>query len=216
MKTRAMVLLGVLLLGASAAWGAVVEVPLDCAGYYEWFDTWTGQFDLGLEFSQIDNVYVEWSGEITAGLAESWSGGVEPRDGRFVVEPYEGDIEFGRAAVNAGEATYPDPEPFDEQTGFDYLNYARLLDGQAEVEIWLNQVIHVGDMGAYPGPSGDLFGASLFIEGTIVPEPVSVVMLTYGVGCGLLRRRPAPLAGALGKSKMTSMEVNRSIMHTFI
>ena len=118
----------------------MVEVPLDCAGHYEWFDTWTGQFDLGLEFSQIDNVYVDWSGEITAELAEGFSGGELLRNAEFLLEPYEGDIVFGSALVRAGKATYPDPEPFDEQTGFDYLDLSRLLDGQGEVKIRL--VLH--------------------------------------------------------------------------
>ena len=107
-----------------------------------------------------------------------------------MLELWEGDIRFQWAEVRAGEAAHPDPEPFDEQTAFEYLNYVRLLDGEAEVVIRLSRVRHAGDIGGYPGPSGDLFGVSLFIEGEIVPEPVSIVMLTYGVGCGLLRRRP--------------------------
>ena len=184
MKTKGMVLLGVLLLGASAAGGAVVEVPLDCAGHYESGDLWTGQFDLGLEFSQIDNVYVDWSGEITAGLVDAFGGEIEPneiRDGEFVLRLYEGDIEFGRALNLAGEATYPDPEAFDEQTVFEYLNYSRLLDGQAEVEIRLHLGTHIGDI-PYEGPSGDILAATLFIEGTIVPEPVTTVMLICGAG----------------------------------
>ena len=189
MKTRAMVLLGVLLLGASSAGGAVVEVPLDCAGHYEFGDTWTGQFDLGLEFSQIDNVYVDWSGEITAGLADAFGGGETPRDGQFVLRFYEGDITFGEAQVRAGEATYPNPEPFDEQMAFDYVFYGRLLDGQAEVKVQLYRTAHIGDT-TYEFSSGEISAASLFIEGEIVPEPVSIVMLIYGVGCGLLRRRP--------------------------
>ena len=71
------------------------------------------------------------------------------------------------------------------------MNRSRLLDGEAEVAVWLNKAIYIGDMGAgFPGPSGDLFGASLFIEGTIVPEPVSAVMLICGAGC-MGFKRPA-------------------------
>ena len=194
MRTRAMVLLGVLLLGASAAGGAVVEVPLDCAGHYEWFDTWTGQFDLGLEFSRIDNAYVDWSGEITGELVEELGSGEQfPLDTQFVLTLYKVGPEnaFGEAHVTAGKAMYPDPEPFSEQTAFDYLEIQHLLDGQAKVEVRLRLSPRWAVVTTEEFPSGEMLSATLVIEGAIVvPEPVSIVMLTYGVGCGLLRRRP--------------------------
>ena len=133
---------------------------------------------------------MEWSGEITGELLEGFGGPDWVRDAAFWLRLYEGDIRFGLAGVRAGEATYPDPEPFDEQTAFEYLNYGRLLDGQAEVQIRLLRpgggILHT----TIEYPFGDLFGASLFIEGAIVPEPVSAVMLICGAGY-MATKRPA-------------------------
>ena len=169
----------VLLAGAGTVRGELVEVPLDCAGHYEWLDTWTTELDLGVEFSQIDNVYIDWFGEIRAELVEGFSGGELAIDGMFMVDLYDGDIAFGMARVVGGKATYSYPEAFSEETGFEYLNYVRLLDGQARIEIRLLSQNDLG-LATLEYPFGDLFGASLFIEGQIVPEPTVVLILLGG------------------------------------
>jgi hypothetical protein len=55
---------------AGAAWGDTVELPLNCTGAYD-INTplWTMDFNLGVTFSEISNVYLDWSGTITGELA---------------------------------------------------------------------------------------------------------------------------------------------------
>ncbi len=54
---------------AVGAWADVIELPLDCAGTYD-INTpaWNYNFDLGVTFSEISNVYIDWSGEAVANL----------------------------------------------------------------------------------------------------------------------------------------------------
>ena len=48
----------------------IVELPLAAGGTYD-FDAsyWTSDFDFGITFTSISNVYVDWAGGITGGLA---------------------------------------------------------------------------------------------------------------------------------------------------
>ena len=42
---------------------AIVELPLDCAGTYDPDNQyWTTDFDLGVTFTEIFHVYIDWSG----------------------------------------------------------------------------------------------------------------------------------------------------------
>ena len=171
----------VLLMGAGTLGGEIFEVPLDCAGHYEWMDTWVTEFDLGVEFVIIQNVYIEWSGEITAELGEGFSGGEWPVDGQFVATLYEvpsGEM-FGQGYVRGGEATYPAPEPFDVVTEMMAYDWSELLDGIAEIEIGLFRSPQFEPI-TLEYPFGDIFAASLFIEGQIVPEPTVVLILLGG------------------------------------
>lgn len=179
-----------LLLGAGTTWGELVEVPLDCAGHYEWLDTWTGEFDLGLEFVSIQSVYIEWSGQITAEVAEGFGGEERARNAQFVVDLYDLAPEeaFAQATVLGGEATHPAPEPFEEQTAFAYLDYSDVLDGQAYLEIRLTRT-PAWEYTTLEYPSGDLFAGKLCINGVVVAEPASVIMLLWAATYGLRRRR---------------------------
>lgn len=47
----------------------IVELPLDCNRVYSSHLIWTTDFDFGVPFTEISHVYMDWSGEITAGLA---------------------------------------------------------------------------------------------------------------------------------------------------
>src|SRR3989339_1322847 len=57
--------------------GAIVELDLFSIGCPTEFDFdssfWRTNFDLGVTFTEISHVYIDWSGEITAGLATSTS-----------------------------------------------------------------------------------------------------------------------------------------------
>ena len=73
-KKRAMVIVAAVLLGAGVAGADIVELPLACEGVYDFNQPyWTTDFDLGVTFTEISNVYIDWSGEITSGLAIYYS-----------------------------------------------------------------------------------------------------------------------------------------------
>lgn len=84
MKTNVMgVITVVVVFGFAGVAGAdVVEVnlfDLGCPAEFNW-DTqyWQKDFDLGVEFVEINSVYMDWSGEITAGLAINYSDPCNP------------------------------------------------------------------------------------------------------------------------------------------
>ena len=73
MKTNRIILIMVVVLVASFAPktdAELVSLPLDCAGTYDAGPSyWESDFDFGVTFSSIEHVYIDWAGEITAGLA---------------------------------------------------------------------------------------------------------------------------------------------------
>ena len=82
-----------------------------------------------------------------------------------------------------GEATYPEPEGFDSRTEFELLGqttWSDLLDGQGWIGIGYTElggpyIIYV-EFGFV-----DLASATLVVEGTIVPEPATIVLLVAGI-----------------------------------
>ena len=58
---------GFVLCWAGNVRATIVELPLDCAGTYCIGYSWEADFDLGVEFTDISSVSIEWSGEITGG-----------------------------------------------------------------------------------------------------------------------------------------------------
>jgi hypothetical protein len=54
----------------------MVQLSLPCAGVCD-LNTpyWSADFDLGVSFTDISHVYVDWSGEITGGLAVEYEPG---------------------------------------------------------------------------------------------------------------------------------------------
>lgn len=171
-----MMMLSILMFIAGMANGAILELPLECEGEYGSGDTWTTNFDLGVEFTEISDVYVDWSGEITASkdmyviVAH-----------QFVASLYEYEPHdyFSRASVRGGVATYPDPEPFDLSSAFTDEDWTLLLDGQSSIQIWFGDTPHAGSGGTEG--TGTLNSATLVIEGTVVPEPASILLLLGGV-----------------------------------
>ncbi|GAJ23597.1 unnamed protein product, partial [marine sediment metagenome] len=101
-------------------------------------------FNLGFTFTEIFNLYIDWSGEITG--EETMNAGII--DTQFVATLYELDPHdyFGRAYVQGGADTYPDPEPFDLQSPFNGQDWTMLLDGEASIEIWFGDTPHPLDL----------------------------------------------------------------------
>jgi len=75
MKTKviATVILVLVLGFAGISDADIVELDLfsiGCPTEFNWDNQyWQADFELGVEFFEIDNVYMDWSGEITAGFA---------------------------------------------------------------------------------------------------------------------------------------------------
>ncbi|MHC4643768.1 MAG: hypothetical protein ACYS32_19160, partial [Planctomycetota bacterium] len=101
----------VVLLGLSVADAVVFEVPLACEGRYGPGQSWSTNFDIGFTFTDITNVYVEWSGTITAEevcpCADHCT--TLPVDGKFVVRLRKLNYyyEISNAYTRAGATTYP-------------------------------------------------------------------------------------------------------------
>jgi hypothetical protein len=57
----------------------IVQLSLPCAGVYD-LNTpyWSADFDLGVTFTDISHVYVDWSGETIAALAAEYSNPDDP------------------------------------------------------------------------------------------------------------------------------------------
>jgi hypothetical protein len=162
--------------GAYTAQAIIIELPLECEGEYGFYDTWTADFDLGVEFIEISSVCMDWSGEITASQG-MWN----LIAFQFVASLYESDPHdyYARTYVAGGKTTYPNPEPFDLLSQFEDEDWIMLLDGQSNIEIWFGDTIHLLDSVTSAG-TGSLDSATLVIEGTIIPEPATLSLLALG------------------------------------
>jgi hypothetical protein len=177
-------ILVVLILGfAGMAKAHIVELnlfDLGCPTEFN-FDSsyWQTDFDLGVEFVEISTVYMDWSGEIRG--QEIMYGG--PIDSQFVATLYELEPHnyFGRAYVQAGADTYPDPEPFELQSVFTNDDWSALLDGKARIEIWFGDTIHLFSLVSLSVPRGELDSVILVVGGTVIPEPATLLLLTMGL-----------------------------------
>ncbi len=175
----------VVLFGITGVDAAIVELPLTCEGRYDFNSPyWTTDFGLGVTFTEISHVYIDWSGEITAGLA------VDPM--RPGPQPFPEDVGLsaglGRApfwrhtGFYGGAALYPEPEVFDFKSEFELgsMPWSELFDGQCRIEI--NYVAVIGPYLTFV-ESGfvDLSSATLVVEGTPVPEPATILLLALGI-----------------------------------
>jgi len=176
----------VVLLSITGADADIVELPLGAEGRYDVDSgSWEMDFDLGVTFAEISNVYIDWSGTITAELVGIIGfpdrGG--PLDAQFVAILYELDPHnyFARAEVQGGVATYPDPDPFALQSAFTNEGWSTFLDGRGSVSIQVVQLARPAVAYTIEYPSGQLDSATLVFEGTLVPEPMSILLLTLGI-----------------------------------
>jgi hypothetical protein len=178
-------IIAIVLAITTVVWGNVIELPLNCEGTYD-INTpyWTTDFDLGVTFSEISHVYVDWAGGITAGLAVRYT---DPCN----LFPLEVGIRaafsfpFRYVAVWGGEESYHSPELFDSLFEIKSSTWSDLLDGQGTINIQFEELIMTNGRYIKDG-SVMLNDATLVVEGTIVPEPTSLLLFALG---GLFLKR---------------------------
>jgi hypothetical protein len=175
-----------LILGfARIARADIVELPLAATGIYD-HDTpqWTSDFDLGVTLTEISNVYIDWSGEIIAGLAIKYDPQTfepsEPFPMDVGIYAFLGSNPYPRVTdVWGGPLTYPAPELFDRVSELELLGtttWSDLLDGKGRIVIGYEEAIML--YGHYIGHGSiTLNNATLIVEGVIVPEPASILLL---------------------------------------
>jgi hypothetical protein len=183
--------LAALVLGVSGiAEADTVELNLFDLGCPTRFDFnspyWQTDFDLGVTFSGISHVYIDWSGEITAGLAISYDDPCNPFPLRVGIgAAFYPPLRY--AVVWGGEQTYPLPEPFDSLSEIKPSTWSDLLDGQGMIGLQSEVVIMANGRYIEYG-SINLDNATLIIEGTVVPEPATFILLVLGF-TQIIRRR---------------------------
>jgi hypothetical protein len=175
----------IVLILAVGAFGDTVELPLTgSAGFYDVnTPAWTMDFDLGVTFSEISHVYIDWSGEINASLTQD-IGDPEPIPGYGRLWSYIDAYPPTRSRftmVAGGISTYPDPETFNMQSEFlldPGATWNSLLDGKEAITIEYPEFISTAQIIDYG--SATLNEATLVVEGTIIPEPSTLVLLGLG------------------------------------
>jgi hypothetical protein len=145
---------------------------------------WQTNFDLGVNFTEITNVYMDWSGSITAGLAIDSYHQYEPFPLQVGLLAGLGiPFNWRHTDIWGGETTYPAPEPFDCLSEFVYgsMSWSELFDGQGSIGIEYQEVI-MADLGGRYVEHGSvtLDKAILRVEGT-VPEPATILFLGAGI-----------------------------------
>ncbi|MFA5251988.1 MAG: PEP-CTERM sorting domain-containing protein [Phycisphaerae bacterium] len=183
-------IIAIMLAMTGVALGDTVELPLNCVGTYDVnAPPWTMDFDLGVTFSEISNVYIDWSGEINAMLYQI-SGNLTPSNRSLIagIGAIPGEGWLRSAWVQGGASTYPAPEPFNVRSEF-YLSgpsatWNSLLDGKDTVTILCPGVM--GDPFPIYQGSAVLNNATLVIKGTVVPEPATLLLFALG---GLFLKR---------------------------
>jgi hypothetical protein len=151
---------------------------------------WQTNFDLGVTFSEISHVYIDWSGEITAGRAIYYTDPCNPfpQDVGIGARLYEGPW-LHHTTIWGGESGYPAPESFACVSELLYGDpgWSPLYDGKANIGIQYKELIMLDGRYIEHG-SVVLDSAKLVVDGTVVPEPSTLVLLVLGF-TQIIRRR---------------------------
>ena len=85
------------------------------------------------------------------------------------------------ATLSGGEATYPNPQVFDLRSEFELIgsSWSDLLDGQGRIRVITTNAM----IGGYYVDFGSIVlnEATMVVEGTIVPEPGTIIFLALGI-----------------------------------
>jgi len=147
---------------------------------------WQTNFDLGVTFTEISHVYIDWSGGITAGLVQDY----HPGTGEPVGQPYPIDTgvyaDLGwlqRVTVWGGETDYPSPKSLNSLDEFPTggTSWSGLLDGKGGIIVGYTEPgFDFSGTWYVTHGSATLDKAILVVEGT-VPEPASILLMTIGL-----------------------------------
>jgi len=199
MRNRiAILILGVLLSCGGLSRADVVQLDLSTLGMPTNFNndspSWQTNFDLGVTFTEISHVYIDWSGDITAALAQNLNPAYQP-----IGDPHPLSVGvyaslgsnpyLRRTEIYKGMDTYPAPESFAliSEIGGVGSNWSDLLDGQGEIGIGYTEIIMLYGQYLEHG-SVSLTKATLVVNGTVIPEPASLLLLAFGtIGQRLIR-----------------------------
>ena len=162
---------------------------------------WITNFNLKDTFSEISHVYIDWSGEFTAGLVlydpnppypypPPWPPPPDDPSIPFPVDVYlslnlykEVDYNY-RTLISGGAATYPAPESFaavsELSNSESYSPYGSRIDIIYKEPIGRISYIEHGSL--------ILNRATLIVEGTVIPEPTTLSLFSLG-SLALLRKR---------------------------
>ncbi|MBN1844554.1 MAG: hypothetical protein JW810_02645, partial [Sedimentisphaerales bacterium] len=198
MKTTAF-LIAFWVVGLSqAAQAATYAYPLeDLVGAYVTHDKRVVAVDLGITFDDISGLSIDWSGDVTAALA--YSQFPLPDGGHTFVTPagfcvtlyttVTADDIFAQVFHAGGVEAYPLPESFDLGQSFSDYGWHSFYDGLAFLELSFMSGPSFPESYLLEYASGNIYAASLLIEGEAVPEPAGMVLLAAG-WVGLRARGP--------------------------
>jgi hypothetical protein len=168
----------------------IIQYNLNCGRSYWPRSTWTADFDLGTEFSEISNISLQWSGSIKAVEFEP----IVPipnfppyYNGYFKAQIFDlgSSTALATKSVYGGSTTAPAPQTFDLLSELN-MDYSPFLDGVGSIKITFNQkypLLWYSDipiLRIVSNASGQLDPATLIFEGTVVPEPATLILLTLG------------------------------------
>lgn len=190
MKKSILVMVVIILSVGNVALADIITAPLpELVGSVVQYSDMSGvDVDLGVTFSAIQSVRIQLSGTITPGLG--CGDGVERPvlpyfDVPGVIEIFFDHPAAGSCITSAG--------PFDGSFSVDQVfdctydaSWDILLDGQQELfaHITSNLIVIGGQILDFP--TADISQATLIVEGEVVPEPCSLVLLSLG---GLMLHR---------------------------
>jgi hypothetical protein len=185
--------MGVLLCCGGLSRADVIQLDLFSLGMPATFNDsspfWQTNFDLGVTFTEISHVYIDWSGAITGGLAVDRVG-QQPHPAPVGILASLGIApNWQHTDIYGGITTYPSPQPFNQLSEFVYgsMPWSELFDGQGTIGIEYQEII-MSDGWYTEHGSVTLTNATLVVDGTVIPEPTSLLLLAFGaVGPRLIR-----------------------------
>ena|GEM_PF-2401894 len=190
-KTISITVIGILGLIVSQTQATLVEweLPGEFIREYNYEDpSLSTNFNVGVTFSSISRVYIDWSGGITAGLAQD----CHPVTCEPIGDPHPEEVaiyaslgfnpNLRREEIWGGVSTYPNPETFDSLIEFELpvsTTWSDLLDGMGTIGIGYTETIFLNGYYIEHGNVA-LDDATLIIDGAVIPEPSMIILLTTG------------------------------------